>query len=91
MVWSTLEEVAEWLSEASGDVWTARKVLNAALKHPTEDRLSCDISNKRTAVFAAPPGETEFEFLTLSPLSKKHPPYRLPWRIFQLRQSHVHQ
>lgn len=56
LAWNTLDEAAAWLAVETGEKWSARRVLDAALVHPTKDGEP-GASNRLTAISAAlPPG-----------------------------------
>lgn len=55
LLWNTLAEAAEWLTEATGDTWTERRVLDAvARRHKPGDGTT------PTFIKAAPPPDTKF-------------------------------
>lgn len=50
LAWSTLDEAAEWLARNTGEQWTARRVLDAAIRY-------CPPGDRHTIVSAVlPPG-----------------------------------
>ncbi len=61
LAWNTLDEAASWLSEATGEAWTARRVLSAALGYPT--RIGLSISYLKAAM----PRDTKFALYEWNP------------------------
>lgn len=56
--WNSLDEAAAWLAEATGEQWTARRVLDAAIRYPTADGGG-GAPNRHTIISAAlPPGHS---------------------------------
>lgn len=57
--WNSLDEAAAWLAEATGEQWTVRRVLNAAIRYPTHDGGGGATPNRHTIISAAlPPGHS---------------------------------
>lgn len=77
MLWNTLEEAAAWLSQTRGDTWTAKKVIDAALRahkqdarHPRPTLISAVLPHGceyGIYVWDAPKGSPE------NPFVPKHP------------------
>lgn len=86
--WNTLDEAASWLSESTGEVWTARHVLSAALNYSTSARRSISYLK------AAMPRDTKFA-LYVSDNDKGTPTnpfvrqFSLPWQTVRLCLVHV--
>lgn len=48
LAWNTLDEAADWLSKNTGETWSARHVLSAALAYPKEN--GCSIAYLKAAM-----------------------------------------
>lgn len=88
--WNTLQEAAEYLIKKTGQPWTERRVLDAALK-VYQSRPNGH--SKPTVIRAAPPRKTRFALYRFATPSEATGPFirihNMPWRTIPLYPCHV--